>query len=674
MAAETETKSRRKRFRWWMIPAGLAGLIVIVIAVGVIILLTKDVTEYRDILTAELRKQTGRKVEIKGAFDLSVSFAPSIVAEDLSIANAPWGSRAEMLTAKRLEVKIALFPLIGGTVEAKRLVLDGADLLLETDKEGTSNWPLASTEKDRGESELLAADSLEIKDSLITLIDGRSTKVRTLKIDQATGGLDPALNALVIEATGLINQLPLAATLSIGRKGPKAPLKLALKAGDATLDLDGTVDKPAEMEGLDVLARLDVPTLTTLGALTGSGDLPKAVGPVAFEGHIKGGGARYAVDAIVASFGPSKLTGALTLDLENEIPRLKGKLAASTIDLDLILGDDKKAKKPRGGRLFDDEPIELDWLAALDVELELSAARASYRGTTLTDLATTITARDKVATLSPLAFKTAGGAMTGEASLDGTGKTPKLALKGKMRGADLGTVLTLLGVEQSGQGKVDIDADLKSTGGSARMLAGGLGGRLDIAMGRGRLDNALIELIAVDLVQQLMPWNVGKAHATINCMVARFPIDRGVMRAERLLLDTTEMTMGGEGSINLGRETLSLRLVPKPKDPALFSLAVPILVEGPLQNPNAEPDSEAVALGVAGSALGTLINPLGILIPFVSAGSGDENPCVAALKKGGQGGKGSASKGKSKGPVEDVVEGVGKGLESVGKGIGSIFE
>jgi len=86
-----------------------------------------------------------------------------------------------------------------------------------------------------------------------------------------------------------------------------------------------------------------------------------------------------------------------------------------------------------------------------------------------------------------------------------------------------------------------------------------------------------------------MPWNVSKASTTVNCMVARFPIDRGVMRAERLLLDTTEMTMGGEGTINLGRETLNLRLVPKPKDPALFSLAVPVIVEGPIQNPNAVP-------------------------------------------------------------------------------------
>ena len=250
-----------------------------------------------------------------------------------------------------------------------------------------------------------------------------------------------------------------------------------------------------------------------------------------------------------------------------------------------------------------------------------------------------------------------------------------LALRGTIRGIELGQALTLLEIDQSAQGKVDIDADLRAVGDSPRSLVSALAGRLDLAMARGRIDNTLVDLLAADLVQRLMPWNADKNFSNVNCMVARFPIARGVMTAERLLLDTDKMTMGGDGTIDLARERLDLRLVPKPKDPSLFSLAVPILVEGPLNNPSAAPDSEAVALGVAGSALGTLINPLGILIPFVSAGSGDENPCVAALKKGAaEATKKAGGKKKKAGPVDSVIEGVGDGLGSIGKGIGSIFD
>lgn len=679
MAGEAR-QPRGFRFGWWMAPAGLGGLVLVVIAVGAIILATRDVADFKDLITAELSRETGREVRIKGDLDLSVGFSPSIVAEDISIANASWGSRPDMLTARRLEVKVALFPMLGGTVETKRLVIDGADVLLETDAKGASNWPFSS-EPSSGtpDSELLAADSLEIRDSLLTLKDGRRGQSRTIKIDGATGGVEPASNRLAFEGTGAFNQLPLRAKAMIGRRGPKAPLMLELKVGKASLTLDGTIERPADLEGLDVAATLSAESLTALGALAGGSALPSAAGPVTIRGRLSGGGDTYALDQIDGTLGATKLTGALKLVLGGEAPRLSGALDANAIDLDLFLGETRQAETPRGGRLFGDEPIEVAWLEDADIELALAAKTADYRGTRLSDLKTILIVRDRMASLKPLVFKLAGGALDGEARLDGTGKAPALTFRATMRGVDLDQALKLLEIDETGQGKLDIDADLRAIGGSPRALAASLAGRLDIAMGRGRIDNGLVDLLAADLVQRLMPWNVSENYSNVNCMVARFPIERGVMRAERLLLDTTKMTMGGDGTIDLGRETINLRLVPKPKDPALLSLAVPVLVEGPLDHPSAGPDTEAVALGVAGSALGTLINPLGILIPFVSGGGGGENPCVAALRKGAPAAKPGAAEAKakekpSKGAVESVVEGVGEGLGSIGKGIGSIFE
>ncbi len=682
-----EVKSPRGfRFRWWIVPAGLGGVVVIVVAVGAVILANKDIGAFKDLITAELSKETGRDVQINGAFELSIGFSPSIVAEDIVIANAPWGSRPAMLTARRLDVKVALFPILGGRVETKRLVLEGADLLLENDATGKTNWPFAdAADTAKAESELLATDSLEIRDSLITLRSGRSGQTRTLKLDHAIGGLDPAANTLTLEATGAFNQRALAAKLTIGRRGPKAPLNVELKAGAVTLTLDGTIERPADFDGLDVATALSAENLIALNALVGddSSAAPE-IGPVSLKGQLTGGGNAFALDQIEGALGDTKLTGALKLAFDGDTPRLGGALAANAVDVDLLLGQTKKAKAPRGARLFGDEPIDVAWLDGADLDLGLSAQSATYRGTQISDFATTLVVRDKVAILKPLAFRLAGGALNGEARLDNTGKAPSIALRGTMRGVELREALALLEVGESGQGKIDIDADLRSVGGSPRALAGALAGRLDLAMGTGRIDNGLIDFIAADLVQSLMPWNVAQGHANVNCMVARFPVERGVMTAETLLLDTDKMTMGGDGTIDLGKERLNLRLVPKPKDPSLFSLAVPILVEGPLNNPSAAPDAEAVALGVAGSALGTLINPLGILIPFVSAGSAGENPCIAALKRPGTGDKSTAEARKRKkkpsklGAVGDtaegVVEGVGEGLDRIGKGIGGIFD
>ncbi|MGD9535955.1 MAG: AsmA family protein [Alphaproteobacteria bacterium] len=659
-----EPTERRSWFRWWTIPAGLGALVVLVIAAGAIVLATRDVSEFKGLLVAEMSKQTGRDFKIDGDFDLSIGFSPALVAEQVSLANAPWGSRPEMATIRRLEVQVALFPMLGGRVETKRLVIEGADVLLETDAQGQSNMPSVGEAKPtRGaeDSELLAVDTLAIRDSLITMRDGQTGTARIVLIEEATGGLDAATNRLNLDATGTLNQLPLTAKASVGRRGPKAPLALEVKAGEATLALEGTIDRPAEFDGLDVAAKLTAPNAAALAALTGGGSLSADAGPVAFEGRLTGGGDLYAFDDFKGSIGETQLAGSLGLNLAEEPAQVTGSLATPAVDLDKLLGT-PAAKEASGGRMFSDEIIDFSWLENAAIDLDLIAGSAVYRGTHVADVKAKTAVKQRVATIAPLAAKLLGGTMAGEVRIDASGAVPALALRATLRGIELRDALVLLDVGQSGQGKVDIDADLKAAGASPRALAGSLGGRLDLTMGQGRIDNDLIDLIAADLIQQLMPWQEAQSYTTVNCMVARLPTQRGVMRAETLLLDTTKMTMGGSGTIDLGQERLNLRLVPKPKDPSLFSLAAPVLVQGPMDDPSVAPDAEAVALGVAGSALGTLINPLGILIPFVSGGSGGENPCVAALKNPTKG-PAAQSAGKKDDsllkPLDDAIEGIG---------------
>ncbi len=408
---------RRLRFRWWMVPAGLGGVVIIVIAVGAIILANKDVSAFKNLITAELSKETGRDVQIQGAFDLSIGFSPSIVAEDVSIANASWGSRPAMLTARRLEVKVSLFPMLSGRVETQRLVIEGADLLLETNPKGESNWPFKDDGKSEGQSDLFAADELEVRESLVTMRDGPKGETRTLKINTATGGLDSAKNIFSLDAKGTFNDLPLTTKATIGRRGPKAPLKLDLKAGDVALALEGTIDAPADMDGLDVAAVLSADSLAKLGALSGGDTAPPDIGPLSLKGHLTGGGKAFAFDQIDGVLGEAKITGGLKLALA-DIPRLTGSLAATTIDLDRFLVKKEAAKKLPNTPIFDDDAIDIGWLDDADIELDLSAQKAIYRGTQFADFATTLTVRKKTATLKPLAFKLAGGALDGEARLD----------------------------------------------------------------------------------------------------------------------------------------------------------------------------------------------------------------------------------------------------------------
>ena len=107
--------------RWLLRGAiGLAGLGILVVVGAIVAVSTTDFSAYRDEIAAALKDATGREIRIAGRIEQSVlSLSPSIAMTDISFANAVWGSRPQMMTAQRAEIEVALFPLIGGTIEIK---------------------------------------------------------------------------------------------------------------------------------------------------------------------------------------------------------------------------------------------------------------------------------------------------------------------------------------------------------------------------------------------------------------------------------------------------------------------------------------------------------------------------------------------------------------------------
>ena len=93
------------------------------------------------------------------------------------------------------------------------------------------------------------------------------------------------------------------------------------------------------------------------------------------------------------------------------------------------------------------------------------------------------------------------------------------------------------------------------------------------------------------------------------------------------------ITIVGKGHLNLRDMTIHLKLAPRPKNASLLSLAVPINVRGTLSKPSTLPDAAGVVKGVAGPLLGSVINPLGLLVLPVSGGSDDENPRLGTLAR-----------------------------------------
>jgi hypothetical protein len=225
---------------------------------------------------------------------------------------------------------------------------------------------------------------------------------------------------------------------------------------------------------------------------------------------------------------------------------------------------------------------------------------------------------------------------------------------------DYGRILRELEVSDGIDGTVDVRANLTGRGDSPHAIAASLDGGLEIVGGKGRIDNSLLDTTGAGLGDLLAVWQEQDDDLNLNCAVARFGADKGVLNSRAILADTESVSFGGTGDIDLGQEQLDLRITPEAKQTSLMSLAVPVRLSGPLLDPAIGPDPLGAAKATA-FVVGAAINPLvavGALV--VSSETQDQNPCVAALAKARQEGTGK---------LEGDDGGVGGFLDKMGESI-----
>ena len=144
------------------------GLIILAVVVGVVLLSVQDVDKFKDYIARKVSEKTGRELTIEGNLDLSISFSPSIMADNVTFENAAWGSRPEMLKLGHVEAKVALFPMLGGNIEIERLILEDMDMLVETNEAGVGNWVFGDQKK-TGEADDEVGDLPVIEDLRIKM-------------------------------------------------------------------------------------------------------------------------------------------------------------------------------------------------------------------------------------------------------------------------------------------------------------------------------------------------------------------------------------------------------------------------------------------------------------------------------------------------------------------------
>jgi uncharacterized protein involved in outer membrane biogenesis len=156
----------------------------------------------------------------------------------------------------------------------------------------------------------------------------------------------------------------------------------------------------------------------------------------------------------------------------------------------------------------------------------------------------------------------------------------------------------------------DLDLSFKASGESTHELASSAEGNVYMTIQDGWLRRSLVDLLFVDIVGWSLNLVKDAKYAPINCGVADYSIREGVVSTNAFFIDTKNITVTGEGTVDLGQEKVDYVFLPRKKS-RLVLKAEPVKVKGPLNDPSVR----AVPVKSAALTFGTLI-----FAPYVFAG------------------------------------------------------
>ncbi len=620
-------------------------VLVALVATAVGILMSFDINQYKGQIAAQVKAATGRDLVIGGDFKLAISLSPTVAVDNVSLSNAPGGSSATMVSMKRLAVQMELIPLLSRKIKVDEIILDGANILLETDAKGKGNWvfdtggPAATTAttttptttttvptESGGGMSLPQVDKVQIRNSIVTYRNGLTGVTRSFKVDKLDA--ETSGGRISLDLAALIGQAPLNVKGNIGAPelltgGAPYPLDLALSSGDTSATVKGAIGDITKMQGIAVDVTAKGKSLSDLNGLTGS-PLPQ-LGPYGFAGkfvNIEGG---YKINALQLTMGGSSMTGDVSLALNGKRPKISGNMAATKVDLmDFGVKPSPAAGSGGGGgssdgRVFPADPLPFAGLNLVDADINFTAQQMIKAPVTMDNVKLVMNLAAGKLQVKPFTAGVAGGTLTLVLVVDGAKNPAPIAVDVTSNQVEAGSLLQVLaGSSVLSGGRVNMKMSVSGAGNSVRAIMAGLSGKLDATMGQGNINNGFAKLMLADLFK-LISFGGGGDSSNLKCVVVRYDISHGLANTRQLVTETSGATIVGKGTINLATEGLNLHLVPYASGANLTNLAIPMIVGGTMANPNVVPDAAAMATGTLNTVIGAPATALGALGSLGSA-------------------------------------------------------
>jgi hypothetical protein len=477
-------------------------------------------------------------------------------------------------------------------------------------------------------------------------------RIATREAPAAAGGTATPDSQIVVEAQGTYAGQPITgrlvggAVLSLRDAQHPYPVDLKLANGPTHVSLVGTLTDVLTLGGADLKLELAGPDMRDLYHLTG---IPIPETPAyRVSGQLDYADHKFRFRRFRGVVGSSDLRGTIEEDPGQERPMVNADLASTKIDLaDLggfigttpgrmstpnqsVAQKQELARMEGRPKLLPDTPINLPKLRAADVRLRYRGEHILGRSVPLDNLVVNLSMVEGKISLEPISFGVGRGRIAGSVALDGAGNVIGAKAAVDFERVDVARLMAATHTF-GGAGAIGGHADIATSGNSlAQMLSSG-NGALRLLMIGGDLSALLVDLSGLEFGNALLSALGFPQRTPVECMIADFSLQKGLLNTRTLLLVTKEANVHGAGWVDLRNETVNYKLNVKAAHFSIGSLHTPIDISGPLKHPRIRPEAGGLALrGGIAAAMAVLLPPLAIL-PTIEFGQDESRECAARI-------------------------------------------
>lgn len=327
--------------------AGLAVLAGAVLAAPSLI----DWNAYKGAIAERVSAATGRAVELRGDVGLTLLPSPALTVRDARLANPAGAVEPDMARLKKLDVRVALVPLLTGRIQVESVTLVEPTFVVEVLKDGRLNWDLSggpSSGADRssptdGLVSALSFDRVAVSNGTVIYRDDRSGRTETLDALNASVVAGSLTGPFQFQGDFRLRGLSLHGEVTAGRftDGAAVPVRaaLSLPGTESTLRFAGILSGGSGNPGGSGALRAQGDLRAEggdLARLVDAKTLPALAQPFNLRATVEAGTSLATFSNLEAQLGETRATGTAVLRA-GDPARTELTLAINRLDLDAWL-------------------------------------------------------------------------------------------------------------------------------------------------------------------------------------------------------------------------------------------------------------------------------------------------------------------------------------------------